>query len=434
MKSHVIFIFLILFVMISPVYSQEREARALFQDAESWFYYEEYAEALPLYDSLLREDPNNHNLQYKLGVCLFNDPYQQKRALSFLESAARGMRNDYKENSYLERRAPPETIYYLANAYLANEMLDLARETFEAFLIIMDREVYNEELVRAQLRACETAARMMQEPVPMILQPLDTAINTPYPEIRPVISGDGSTMAFVRKLPFYDAAYICHQTETGWSRPRLITQELGFDADVYPTGLSHDGTEMILYSDDNRTGNLYQSSLVDGTWTRAVKMGAPISTKFWESEGCLSGDGRTLYFTSNREGGFGGLDIYKSERTENGDWGEPVNLGPVINSPFNEEAPWISSDGRTLCFISFGHEKMGGYDIFISHMNNDGTWSNPSNPGYPINTTRDDLYFVPLPGGSGALYSIWKQDGQGGHDLYLLNLDEEATIFTVKTL
>jgi hypothetical protein len=333
------------------------------------------------------------------------------------------MRRDYKENSYLERRAPPEAIYYLANAYLANEMIDRARETFEAFLIIMDKEVYDEELVRAQLRACETAATLMQSPVPATLQPLDTAINTSYPEIRPVLSGDGSILTFVRKLPFYDAAYICHRTEIGWSPPRLITQELGFDAGVYPTGLSHDGTEMILYSDDNRTGNLYYSQSVDGTWSRAVKLGAPISTRYWESHGCFSRDGQTLFFTSNREGGYGGLDIYRSERMGNGNWGEPVNLGPVINSPFNEEAPWISNDGRTLCFISYGHEKMGGYDIFFSQQGDDGKWSKPSNPGYPINTTRDDLYFTPLHGGDHGIHSTYQPEGKGGHDLYQINLE-----------
>jgi hypothetical protein len=188
---------------------------------------------------------------------------------------------------------------------------------------------------------------------------------------------------------------------------------------------------MILYRDDNRTGNLYFSRIEDGSWSRATKLEAPISTGYWESHGCLSRDGKVLYFTSNREGGYGGLDIYRAEQKPGGKWGEPVNLGPVINSPYNEQAPWISSDGRTLVFISFGHGKMGGYDIFYSRMQADGTWGEPVNPGYPVNTTRDDLYFQPLDvgtsafdNGSGAIVSIYRPGGIGGHDIYRLNLGQ----------
>ncbi len=403
------------------VIAQESGDRALFLEAETRFAYEEFEEALPLYDSLLRNDPRNDHLLYKAGICLLNDPYRQDLAIPYLEDAARGIRRDYKDNSYQERRAPQDVVYHLAGAYLAKGMTKMAGDTYEAFLIIMDPELYDAELVRAQIRACETAERLMQKPVQLELVPLDTSINSPYPDIRPVVSGDGTTMAFIRRLPFYDAAYICHRTRDGWSRPGLITQELGFEADIYPTGLSWDGTEMILYSDDNRTGNLYYSKFSDGEWSRAVKLGAPISTRYWESHGCLSRDGKTLYFTSNREGGQGGLDIYQSEKRGDGEWGEPVNLGPVINSPYNEQAPWISSDGNTLCFSSFGHEKMGGYDIFCSRRNDNGSWGNPVNPGYPLNTTRDDLYFAPLNNGTSIFYSVFIPGGRGGHDIYLLN-------------
>jgi len=413
----------LLALVTNQILAQDAGERALFQEAESWFYYEEYEEALPLYDSLLQSDPDNDNLRYKVGVCLLNDPYQQAKAVSYLEDAGRGLRRDYKENSYRERRAPTDVVYHLANAYLANEMVDKAKDTYEAFLIIMDRALYDEELVRAQIRACETAARLMKEPVNMELVPLDTSINSPYPEIRPVVSGDGSVMTFVRRLPFYDAAYICRKGDLGWSRPALITQELGFEENIYPTGLSHDGTEMILYSDDNRTGNLYYSSYENGSWSRAVKLGAPISTRFWESHGCFSKDGQTIYFTSNRTGGQGGLDLYRSEKQGNGEWGEPVNLGPEVNSPYNEQSPWVSSDGQLLCYVSFGHEKMGGYDIFFSRRNSDGSWSVPENPGYPVNTARDDLYLSPWHDSSAGYYSVYKKDGQGGHDIYRIILD-----------
>jgi hypothetical protein len=202
----------------------------------------------------------------------------------------------------------------------------------------------------------------------------------------------------------------------------MITQMLGFDADVYPVALSHDGTEMILYYDDDYIGNLYYSRMEDGLWSPATKLGEDISTKFWESHACFSRDGNTLYLTSNRKGTYGGLDIYMAEKQDDGKWGAPVNLGSTINTRYNEESPYISEDGKTLYFSSYGHYNMGGYDIFYSRKNEDGSWAEPVNMGYPINTTDDDLYFQPFDKGHAAYYSIYSPNGIGRHDIYYMNI------------
>ena len=133
-------------------------------------------------------------------------------------------------------------------------------------------------------------------PVDIDLTLLDSLINTRYADIDPVLSGDGTKMAFVTRLPFYDGAFYTEKTEEGWSYPQMITQLLGFDANIYPVALSYDGTEMILYYDDDYIGNLYYSRLEDGLWIPATKMGENISTKYWESNACFSKDGKTLYF------------------------------------------------------------------------------------------------------------------------------------------
>ncbi|MCK4749351.1 MAG: PD40 domain-containing protein, partial [Bacteroidales bacterium] len=169
-------------------------------------------------------------------------------------------------------------------------------------------------------------------------------------------------------------------------------------------------------------GNLYYSNYEEGRWNPAVKLGENISTKYWESHACFSRDGKILYFTSNRKGTLGGLDIYRSERQLDGKWGEPTNLGSTINSRYNEETPFITEDGQTLYFSSYGHFNMGGYDVFFSRKNPDGTWGEPINLGYPINTTDDDLHFQPVNNGYGAYYSIYSNVGRGEHDIYFMDI------------
>ncbi|MBN2812518.1 MAG: OmpA family protein, partial [Bacteroidales bacterium] len=148
-------------------------------------------------------------------------------------------------------------------------------------------------------------------------------------------------------------------------------------------------------------GELYTASLSEGIWSPLQKLEG-INTVFNETHASLSPDGKWLYFTSDRKGGYGGLDIYRSALDQQGKWGKPVNLGPLINSPYNEESPFITPDGRKLFFSSQGHYNMGGYDIFFSQPDEDGRWLPPINAGYPLNTTDDDLFFVPIDTGNVA--------------------------------
>lgn len=414
--------FLIFLLNPALIFAQRDSLRRTFLDAESWFLFEEYADALPLYETLLESDPGNDNLKYKIGICLLNDPYQKDKSIQYLLDASKNINPDYKPNNLKERAAPTDVLYYLGNAYLVNELLDQAIETFEKFREVMDLSVYDEELVLAQISSCKNAQRLKTMPMDMDLLLLDSLINTRYPDVRPVVSGDGTKMAFVTELPFYDGTFYTEKTEDGWSYPQMITQMMGFDSDVYPVALSYDGTEMILYFDDDYIGNLYYSRLVDGLWTPASKLGDNISTKYWESHASFSKDGMSLYFTSNRKGGYGGLDIYLSEKQPDGSWGPPLNLGSTVNTRYNEESPHISEDGLTLYFSSYGHYNMGGYDIFYTKKKADGSWAEPVNLGYPINTTDDDLYFQPIENGNAAYYSIYSPRGIGQHDIYYMNI------------
>jgi len=403
--------------------AQRDSLRNDFLDAESWFLFEEYSEALPLYMKLHVADPENANISYRIGICLLNDPYRKEESVKYLLEAAEQINPGYKENSYKERTAPPDALYYLGNAYMVNQQLEKAIETYERFLEILDPEVYDRQLVEGQIRACRNAQRLKRIPVDIDLHLMDSLINTRYADVRPVVSGDGTKMAFVTELPFYDGLFYTEKVEGEWSYPRNITAELGFDSDVYPTCLSHDGSEMILYYDDDYIGNLYHARFGEGRWMPAEKLGEQINTRYWESDACLSRDGQTLYFTSNRKGTVGGLDIYRSARQPDGTWGVPENLGPTINTRFNEMCPFITEDGQTLYFSSYGHNGMGGYDIFRSRRNRNGSWGTPENLGYPLNTTGDDLYYHPVENGHGAYYSLYDEErGIGRHDIYYVEV------------
>jgi outer membrane protein OmpA-like peptidoglycan-associated protein len=170
--------------------------------------------------------------------------------------------------------------------------------------------------------------------------------------------------------------------------------------------------------------DLYWSKKMGDKWSRPRNFGAPVNTNAWESQPTIATDGHTIYFVSNRSGGYGGMDIWKTTMTAEGAFTAPENLGATINTPGDDAAPFIHSDGRTLYFASNGRVGMGGYDIYYSTLQPDGTWSEPQNMGYPINTPADEINIFIDAAGSMAYISSDKEGGFGGLDLYSFELAE----------
>ncbi len=398
--------------------AQQTDLRQLFLEAESYYLFEEYNEALPLYLQLHRDDPDNNNVNFKIGVCLVNSPYEKDKSISYLERAIKNIDPKYKQNNFRETSAPPEALFYLGTAYRINNQLDRAREYYRKFLKTVDPEVFDTTLIIAQIEACNAAAILMKKPIDYDRQDLSEMINTRFAETNAVVSGDETKMAFISQLQFYDAIFFTEKVDGKWKAPRNIVPELGVDGDVYPTFLSYDGKEMFIYRSDNFIGNLYSTKLVNGKWSPLEKLNDNINTRYWESHASMTRDGKYLYFTSNRKGGYGGLDIYRSQRQAGGDWGPAVNLGPVINSGYNDDTPFITENGTKLYFSSYGHYNIGGYDIFLSKRKSDGSWAEPVNLGYPVNTTDDDQFFYPVRDGQVAYYSRFSPEGHGKLDIY----------------
>lgn len=429
--------FLSAFFCISIGAQEDFDPKEFFIEAESYFLFEEFPEALPLYQRILSKEPQNYNVMYKIGICYLNDPYQKHRSLKYLTEASEHINPKFKTNNYKEKQAPPDVLYYLGQSHRVNGNIDEAIKYYTAFKNSVDPEVYNLDVVNAELASCEVAKKITKSPVYSKKKNLGDMVNSRFADIRPVLSGDGKTLVFTRELQFYDAIFITTLDSNGtWSPPYNLTPDFGLDGNSYTTCISYHGDQIFVYRSDNYDGNIYSSKRMGIRWQPLKKLNDNINTKYWESHASISPDGQTLYFTSNRKGGYGGLDIYRSTLQSNGEWGEAINLGPVVNSAYNDDTPFISPNDNKLYFSSLGHDGMGGYDIFVTERIGADKWVKPVNMGYPLNTTDDDLFFAPVAVGEYAgLYSQYYQETTYGlMDIYWVEVynDILPRTYTVK--
>ncbi len=423
MKRLVLLTWLLATFINSDLLSQSKEElKNNFYDAESWILFEAYQDALPLYLQLLKSYPDNSNFKYRIGQCYINIPGEKAKAASYLEDAVKNIDPKYKEGRFNETGAPYDALYYLANAYRINNQIDKALKTYEQFRKNLNPEVYDSTVVNLQIQSCRNARELMRMPLFIKHKNLGRIINTVNNDYNPVISDKEDLLVFSRSQAFYDAMLYSKKINGEWTEPQNMNELLKVDRDLFPTSISKDGKDLYLYSSADYDGIIYTSRFENGTWSPIVKLNDNINTKYWESHATISHDNKKLYFTSNRKGTYGGLDIYVSNRDSTGDWGPAVNLGPVINTPYNEESPFLSEDDKTLFFSSRGHFNMGGYDIFYSTLLANGEWSVPLNVGYPLNTTDDDVFFKPLNQGYEGYISKELPGGYGKQDIYRIEI------------
>lgn len=423
-------------------------SKKTFEQAEQLFANENFSAALPLYLKLDSAEKDNANLAFRIGVCYLNSPIHKENAVSYLERAAAHVSEKYREGSYKEKNAPLTTYNYLARAYHFNYQFDKAIATFgkfKSYLGEADAEMIKN--VDRQVEMCNNGKELVANPVSMKVENLGGTVNSQYPEHSPVITADESMIIFTSRRPnttggkvdpndgmYFEDIYISTRNEDNtWTEPRNMGAPINTEGNDATIGISVDGQKLFIYKDDKGDGNIYFSNLVGDRWAEPQKLNDFVNSKSWEGNASIAADGNILYFSSEREGGLGGKDIYMSRKLPNGDWGKPVNLGPNINTPYDDDAPYMHPDGVTLYFSSQGHKSMGGFDIFYSTFNADeNTWSVPSNMGYPVNSTDDDIFYVPTADNKRAYYSSFKKDGVGEKDIYLITLPEkEETPLTV---
>lgn len=419
MSKRAVCLFIVIFSIVTSYGQENKILQDTFLEGEYFFMNEDYSDALTYYLQLYEKLPDNPNLAYRIGVCYLNIPGKKNLSVDYLETASKNMSAKHKEGTINQIAAPYEALFELGKAYRINFRFDKAKEVFtrySATLLPDDHE--NQDFIKHEIEICDMAKNLIARPVSFSEENIGELFNDEKSNFNPLISADGKSFAYMVSLKFYDAVMFSRLADGKWSAPVNITPELQSDGDFYISCLSADGKLLFLSKDDNYNSDIFVSTSNGTVWSSAVKLNKNINTKYWESHGFISETGSQLIFASDRPGGFGGLDLYVSNKV-NGDWGPAVNLGPEINTQFNEDRPFLVNNGKTLFFSSQGHENIGGYDLFKSGMQSNGLWSKPENLGYPLNTPDDNIFFMPSGNGKSGYYSVFKKSGGfGKEDIY----------------
>jgi outer membrane protein OmpA-like peptidoglycan-associated protein len=392
-----------------------------------------YAEALKIYLDLYLKDSSNCNISYKVGTCYLNTGKDAKRALFFLQRASKRVSVNYNEFSYKEKAAPVKLFKLLGDALHLNYQFEDAILSYKKYLGSIIEDVIQVRAIEKKIRYCENGKTLIKSPVAVIIKNCGENINTAFQEYAPKLTSDRKTMFFTSKRPdnvggktydggqYFEDIYITRNKGGVWQKAENLGSPVNTMYNEAAVSVSADGQQMLIYKDDLGDGNIYFSSLQGTQWSVPVKLNSNINSKHWEPAACLSADGNTIYFVSDRPGGYGGTDIYKCIKTPKGDWGKAVNLGSVVNTEEDEHTPFIHADGQTLYFSSKGHKSIGGFDVFVSILDSERKkWSVPKNIGYPINTTGDDAFFILTTDKKSGFYSssVLAEDGFGEKDIY----------------
>lgn len=432
-----ILLFLCLFALQFTVLSQKKtdavsekkwtvDERNQMEQAELLYFEKNYKLALPIYSKLLENHPNDVRLKYVYAACGLLIPGRQEICLQLLKEV-------YEKNN-----KAAEIDYYLAKANFLNYNFD------EAIAGIATYKSKNKKLKDEQLKDCNqlitycnNAKLLVPQPVPVRIENMGNVINTAAAESAPCLTDDENVIIFTYKGEkskgglqnafnqpnknglYYEDVYTSSRVDGVWKTPEEV-KALNTNNNEAVLFLSNDGQKLFINIDSQQDdGDIYMSTLDKDVWGAPVKLVGDVNSKEWENNSSLSPDGKTLYFSSNRPGGFGGKDIYKSQLLPDGTWGKAKNLGDKINTSLDEDAPFIHYDGRLLLFCSQGHNSIGGYDVFKTYMNvADSSWSPAENMGCPINTPGDEIHYVLSPSGDNGYYGLGKADGYGDFDIY----------------
>jgi outer membrane protein OmpA-like peptidoglycan-associated protein len=446
MKKSIISLILLLGFSVASM--SQKDDRKKFVDAEELFMNNEFEKALPLYISIYNADTSNYNAAYRIGMCYLADPQKRDRAILFLEKASKNISPRYREGSYKETKAHPDAMYYLAFAYQLTLKLQEAIDAYTDYSnSLAVEEIYEYDKTARKIDACYRAIEMLKKPRSVEIQNVGEAINTGYAEFNPCLTADGRNMIFTRtmfsgagdaKKPVYKIMQSEYDGKK-WSQAKDITELVGSKGDFKTLSISANGDFLLLHKESfigsvSDKGDIYMTRFIDKAWTPIQKLPSPINTEHRETHASISSSGSMLYFTSDRPGGTGGIDIYGAARYEDGTFGEPYNLGEVINTPYNEETPFLINDSL-LFFSSEGHDNMGELDVFFSKISREGIWTSPVNMGTPVNLTGDDLFFVPIKNGQEGFYAVERHQGYksyGRQDIYHIKLDIKDKVETVK--
>lgn len=405
--------------MVLPLFWIGEMNAQLIRRADEAFETGNYLESIELYQQLLEKNPDDQEFNERLGLSYlrtFRDPLS---ALDYLLAA--------------ERLGKVDKELYLSIAKASTFHLD-----YDQALVYLNKFVEeggvnrkNNTLIEKLRTDYEASLDLLKYPVDVTFNPAGTEINSPYPDYHPFITKDGGTLFFTSRRksrpgdrPEFDGYYpsdifVSHVTPNGWTPAERLPDPVNTPYDEQTVGITNSGDSIFFYIDHvDEFGDIYTSPKEVGVYAQPKPLDV-INSEAIESACSISQDGRSILFSSARNGGNGELDIYMIRKLPSGEWGEPQNLGPEINTPLSEDFPTLSGDGQTMYFCSNGHPGMGGYDLFFSTWDAENkVWTKPQNIGYPINTPFDDKTISFTGEGNYAYVTSIRPEGIGDLDIF----------------
>ncbi|MBS1638228.1 MAG: PD40 domain-containing protein [Bacteroidetes bacterium] len=398
-------------------------------DGDEHFNHRNYTMALPIYKEILKNDKNNKDLQFKIAQCYLNTYFNKPEAIKYLEFVTK----DEKYNT--------EAWLLLGQAYRIANKLDDAVKAFNKY---KEKEPKKKAEAERQIEICNNAKRLMQSPVNVSFTNLGKDINSEFADYYPWIDKDESFLAFTTRRKgltttkvemdgYYASDVYTSQLENGkWAKAVNAGNKINTSLDEQVVSMKADASEMYIYIDHiDKFGDIYISTKKNGAFQKIVPLPEVINKDF-EHAASVSADGNTLFFVRqvNKDES---TDIYMVRKLPNGTWSAAQKLSDEINTPYNEDFPYLSIDGHTLYFSSEGHNTMGGYDLFKSTWDpENNTWSPAENLGYPVNTTDDDRSISLTPDNRVGYISALRPGGLGDLDIYRIkfnDIDQKLTLY-----
>lgn len=416
---------LLLIIFVNASAQDRKKAMELFETGN---FEEAIDEYLPLYE----EDKESLEFNYNLAVSYLNTNIDKSLAIPHLETLTKNPKID--ANAW----------YLLGRAYHFGYQFDNAIAAYEKFRETNSGSEENQADAIKQIEYCENAKELMKFPVRVKFENLGKSVNSPYADYFPFIPTNESFLIYNSKRDLSsteqpDGSYLPNifmsQVKSGeYQKAQPLPGSINTpDGREEVVGLNANGTRAIFYFEDYKQyGDLYECKMEGTTLREPSKLEKSVNSKYIEIAGCISQNGSKLYFASDRPGGYGGIDLYSCQLLPNGKWSLPTNLGPTINTEFDEDFPNLSPDGKSLYFSSKGHTSMGGFDIFKT------TWdpiknkySIVQNLGYPLNTPEDNMNFRVSESGKHGYISAVRKGGYGDLDIYRVDFMEIEPRYTV---
>ncbi len=435
-KSHFFFCIFFLICSFSGISQNDKKQ---FKKAKNLFDNESFAEALPIFLKIDSTDQKDvFFIKYYIGACYLNTKYQKTKGIPYLEFAiANGEKFLPKDVFFDLSRLYHLDYQFLKSQRMLNRYFKLS-STEDSLKIREAHQLFSMDSLAIKLQADSEKYEVVALPYP---------INTGNSEKMAFVSADNNVLFFTRiyhkrsndlLMDSVHQIMMSVKEKDQWGIPQSV--QVFYNKNLYVSfpqlvGISFDARYLFFkINTSSNNGDLFVGEL-QGTECRNLKpLPKGINSPYDEGAISFTPNGDICYFSSNRPGGYGGMDLYKSIKRDNQKWGEPQNLGPMINSEYNENYPFIHPNGKRLYFASDNVKKtIGGYDIFVADFSASAKdWTDPQNMGVPINTPGNDISFVPNAEGNLAYYSSTTSDEMGNFNLYVVRLEQSIPLTLVK--